>query len=335
MEFAFGLVPTSDLEGFARLIGQAEGWGFDAAYVPDQGFHPDPFVALASLATTLSRIRLGVAVTNPYTRHPVQIARAAGALANLSDGRFILGLGAGEVGGLRDRLGAVRAPFLPIVETAIGAIRDLLAGREVSVETPAFAIRNVRLEFEVGHRVPIYLATTAFEGFKLAGRMADGLILADITDPDAIDTCLKAVAQGAAEAGRSADDVTVVTWITTIVTDDASRTRDHLRRIMAMTVCAFHRDLRAMMGVDEDHRTRLLEALKRGGEALNPDLFPDELFDRVGIVGNAGHCIERLRAIEAGGGDQYAIRMPAAAAALVDYGANLLTIAERVIPDFR
>ena len=335
MEFAFGLVPTSDLKRFSRLIAQAEEWGFDTAFVPDQGFHRDPFVALAHLASTLSRIKLGVAVTNPYARNPVQIARAAGALADLSQGRFILGLGAGEVGGLRDKLGAPRTPFLPVVETAIQAMRDLFDGECVTVESPAFTIRDVSLEFESPHRIPMYLATTAPDGFELAGRLADGLILADVTDPDIIGQCLHSVAQGAKESGRMMKDIAVVTWITTFVTDDVTATRDHLRRVMAMTVCAFHRDLRQMLGIGDDRRREMKDALEHTSGPFSPDLFPDALFDQVAIVGDAGHCIERLRAIEAAGSTQYAVRMPAAAAALVDYSTNLLTLAEDVIPSFR
>jgi len=335
MEFAFGLVPTSDLESFSRLIAQAEQWGFDTAFVPDQGFHRDPFVALAHLASTLSKIKLGVAVTNPYTRNPVQIARAAGALADLSQGRFILGLGAGEVGGLRDKLGAPRAPFLPVVETAIQAMRDLIDGRSVTIESPTFTIRDVRLEFEPLHPIPMYLATTAPDGFRLAGRLADGLILADVTDPDIIRQCLQSVAEGARENSRTLQDIAVVTWITTIVTDDAQTTRDHLRRVMAMTVCAFHRALRQMLGIDDSRRSEMQHALEHTTGPFNPELFPDFLFDQVAIVGNAEHCIERIRAIEDAGSTQYSVRMPAAAAALVDYGTNLQTIAESVIPSFR
>ena len=335
MEFAFGLVPTSGLHEFSNLIGQAEQWGFDIAYVPDQGFHRDPFVALSHLATRLSRINLGVAVTNPYTRNPVQIARAAGASADLSDGRFILGLGAGEVGGLRDRLGAPRAPFLTVVEAAMQAMRDLLDGRTVSAETPAFTIRDVRLEFDSPHPVPMYLATTAPDGFRLAGRLADGLILADVTDPAIIEKCLQSVAEGTATNARSPQDIKVVTWITTIVTDDAATTRDHLRRVMAMTVCAFHRELREMLGIDESRRAELQDALANTTGPFSPTLFPNSLFDQVAIVGDAGHCSEQIRAIENAGSHQYAVRMPAAAAALVDYSTNLQRIAEGVMPSLR
>ena len=335
MEFAFGLVPSADLESFSQLIARAEAWGFDMAYVPDQGFHRDPFVVLGHLATRLSKIGLGVAVTNPYTRHPVQIARAAGTLADLSQGRFVLGLGGGEVGGLRDRLGAPRTPFLPVVEAAIEAMRDLLDGKEVTLETPAFAIKRVRLEFEPHHRVPMYLATTAIEGLRLTGRAADGLILADVTDPDVIGQCLQAVAKGAEEGGRDPSDIAIVTWITTIVTDDVVPTRNHLRRVMAGTVCAMHRDMRLMLGVDDGTRAQLREALERENGEFSAQLFPDALFDRMAIVGNADDCIKRIRAIEAAGSTQFAVRMPVAAAAVVDYASNLRAIAEGIIPSFR
>ena len=335
MEFAFGLVPSADLESFSQLIARTEAWGFDMAYVPDQGFHRDPFVVFGHLATRLSKIGLGVAVTNPYTRHPVQIARAAGTLADLSQGRFVLGLGGGEVGGLRDRLGAPRTPFLPVVEASIEAMRDLLDGKEVTLETPAFAIKGVRLEFEPRHRVPMYLATTAIEGLRLTGRAADGLILADVTDPNVIGRCLQAVAEGAEKGGRDPSDIAIVTWITTILTDDAAAARNHLRRVMAGTACAMHRDMRLMLGVDDNRRAELQEALAQTSGAFSADLFPDSLFDRVAIVGDASHCIERIRAIEAAGSTQFAVRMPVAAAAVVDYAINLQTIAEGVIPSFR
>src|SRR5579862_5933452 len=110
MQLAFSFPPTIDLDRFGATIERAEKWGFDMAYTPDQGFLRDPFVALTHAATRTRRIALGLAVTTPYTRHPVYIARAAATLADLRNGNFILGLGAGERGNLRDRLAAPRTP---------------------------------------------------------------------------------------------------------------------------------------------------------------------------------------------------------------------------------
>src|SRR5687767_15819548 len=86
-------MPARDVVALAR---QAEALGYDDLYLPDQTFHRDPFALLALCAEATERIRLGLAVTNPYTRHPVQIARAAATLAEMSEGRFVLGLGAGN-----------------------------------------------------------------------------------------------------------------------------------------------------------------------------------------------------------------------------------------------
>ena len=82
-----------DASETARLV---EELGYDDLWIPDQSFHHDPFILLTRCAGATSSIRLGVAVTNPLTRHPVQIARASATLAELSGGRFVLGLGAGN-----------------------------------------------------------------------------------------------------------------------------------------------------------------------------------------------------------------------------------------------
>src|SRR5207248_2057292 len=132
--------PAIELRQFSQLIARAEAWGFDMAYTPDQGFFRDPFVALTHVAAQTQRIALGLGVVNPYTRHPVQIARAAATLAELCAGRFVLGLGAGERANLRDRLGAPQGPFLPALRDTIHALRDLFAGNEVSCETAVFTM---------------------------------------------------------------------------------------------------------------------------------------------------------------------------------------------------
>ena len=104
MRFSFSLVPSPPMAAFGDTIARAASWGYDLAWVPDQGFMQDPFVALSYLTTRTEKIALGVGVTNPYQRHPVQIARAAAALADLRPGGFILGLGAGEKRRIRDRV---------------------------------------------------------------------------------------------------------------------------------------------------------------------------------------------------------------------------------------
>jgi len=86
-----GHEPARHLLTARRLAGSLS---FDAFYFGD---HPtwalDCWVHIAALAVTTSRIRLGLIANCVYYRHPVQTARFAADLDNLSDGRLILGVG--------------------------------------------------------------------------------------------------------------------------------------------------------------------------------------------------------------------------------------------------
>src|SRR5438874_11302359 len=97
MRHAIAFIPAMSIRRTVELARRLEERGYDVLFIPDQTFHRDPFVVLALCAEATSRIGLGLAVTNPYTRHPVQIARAAGVLAEISGSRFSLGLGAGNL----------------------------------------------------------------------------------------------------------------------------------------------------------------------------------------------------------------------------------------------
>lgn len=98
--FAMQAVPLrDDPAGSTRILaaGQlAEELGYDAFFLSDHpAYTPECWIHLAALAATTSRIRLGSAVNCALYRHPVMTARLAADLDNLSEGRVILGLGAG------------------------------------------------------------------------------------------------------------------------------------------------------------------------------------------------------------------------------------------------
>ena len=82
----------------ADVVVEAENAGLDELWLGDEGPAHDPLVTLATAAARTTRIGLGVAVTNPYLRHPAATASAFATLAELAPGRVVLGLGAG--GGL-------------------------------------------------------------------------------------------------------------------------------------------------------------------------------------------------------------------------------------------
>ncbi len=80
-----------------RLATLAEEAGWDGCFLGDAIWCEDPMIALAAAAMTTSRIRLGSMIVPAPLRQPWKIAGESVALDRLSDGRMILGLGAGAV----------------------------------------------------------------------------------------------------------------------------------------------------------------------------------------------------------------------------------------------
>src|SRR5215468_1636529 len=107
----YGLsLPNGGVCGDARMLAElgclAEEAGWDGVFVEDYIVHQsdgavptcDPWIALAAIAVGTSRVRLGTSVTPLNRRRPWKVAREAVALDQLSNGRFILGVGSGDAG---------------------------------------------------------------------------------------------------------------------------------------------------------------------------------------------------------------------------------------------
>jgi alkanesulfonate monooxygenase SsuD/methylene tetrahydromethanopterin reductase-like flavin-dependent oxidoreductase (luciferase family) len=135
----------------------AEGWGLDAG------------VVLAEIATRTSRIELGTGVLNVWGRSPASIAMLAAGLAEVSGGRFTLGLGAGSpqlAEGLHDV--PFRAPVRRL-GTVARQVRGLLAGERTTPTTG----RGLRLAALPSTPVPLQMAALGPAAVRLAGEVAD------------------------------------------------------------------------------------------------------------------------------------------------------------------
>jgi alkanesulfonate monooxygenase SsuD/methylene tetrahydromethanopterin reductase-like flavin-dependent oxidoreductase (luciferase family) len=169
MSLAVGLTPLETRRDVVLHVAtRAESLGYDAFFLAE-GWGHDASVLLAEVATRTSRIRLGTGVLNVWGRSAAQIAMLATSLHEISDGRFVLGMGAGSPAlaeGLHDV--AFRAP-VPRLAAAARQVRGLLDGGRVA---PASGGRGLRLA--VGPSpVPILLAALGPAATRLCGEVAD------------------------------------------------------------------------------------------------------------------------------------------------------------------
>jgi 5,10-methylenetetrahydromethanopterin reductase len=213
-------------------------------------------------------------------------------------------------------------------------LRDLFEGKEVSLQTPVFSMQGVKLDFLPAQQVPLYVATSDPDGYRLVGELADGLILGDLGDPDAIRWAIGLMTEGARSAGRNPADIAVVGWITTIVTDDAAGVKDKLRAVMAMAARGMHKATRQSLAIDDATIVKIRAAIDNGMPVDN-DVLPDETIDRLAIVGSAAQCLQRMRMLRDAGVTQISARMPAAVAATMNFDGNLSALATEILPRLR
>lgn len=164
----------------------AEQLGFSFLFVSDH-FHPwnlqqghgsSIWPVLGALSVRTSSALLISAVTCPILRvHVTTLAQAAATVQSLCGGRFVLGLGTGE--NLNEHVvGAGWPSFaerLERLEEAVGFLRELLGGREVTRQGKFFAVERAQL-FDAPQRLPLALAASGPRAAALAGRLGDALI---------------------------------------------------------------------------------------------------------------------------------------------------------------
>ena len=285
----------------------AEQQGFKYAWLWDSHVlwqDPYPIFALAAQAT--STIHLGTCVTNPVTRDPTVTASAMATLNEISGGRMELGIGRGD--SAQRVLG--RAPVtVEHMEQACREIRELAAGRPVDLDGT-----EVRLPWTKGVELPIWVAAYGPKALRCAGRVADGVIL-QLADPYIIEWALGYLAEGAAEAGRSVEEIKVMSAAPAYVTDDVAHARDQVRWFPALVsnhvVDLVHR----YKSSDLPHElTDFIERRKgydyshhgRAGSD-NAEFVTDEVVDRFCVIGTADACAEKLAHLESLGVRQFNI----------------------------
>ncbi len=287
----------------AEAVGLAvrcEQVGFDRLGVSDVVFWPDCFVLQALIARATERISIGSVVTNPYTRHPAVLAGAVATLQELSGGRMFLGIGVGA--GLEDlRIGYPR-PVRALREAIVG-VKALLAGDTVELDGEIFPIDGAGLVRPPEVVVPISIGTRSRQVMQLAGELADiALVGARHFTGELADRYHRWLAEGAARAGRSLDDIDVAPRLTLCVSTDGDLARRSVVRYVAHYLAIIR-----PAEMEPDRLAAIDEALTEAtGWYFDIDRYdPPELFDlvtdewihRYAVVGTPEEIPEQVRAV--------------------------------------
>ena len=185
----------------AELAKEAETGGFEHIWFGDsQMIYRDPYVSMALCALNTSKVKLGTAVTNPYTRDPSVTANSILTAYEVAPGRMILGIGTGD-SAVR-RIDSKPRPVKE-VESAVNTIRDLVEGREIEYKKG----QKIGIIFTDGVKIPVYVVASGPMMLQMAGRAGDGVLMNTGSVSESIDFAVKNVNKGAEEAGKDISEI--------------------------------------------------------------------------------------------------------------------------------
>jgi F420-dependent oxidoreductase-like protein len=302
----------------------ADELGFDAAYVTHIAGR-DSLTVLMAYAAATERIRLGTGVVPIFSRTPATMAQTAATIDEYADGRMVLGLGVSHRVTVENWHGQKIEKPVTQMREYVAVVRAILRA-EPPPDATYFPTKFGFMGYGARAELPIYVAALSPKMLRLAGELADGVMLWLCSPAYIRDAVIPGVRQGLERAGRSPDDFDVVAAVPIALTDDVEAARATLRQdLVPYASLPFYRAMLESSGFggelaafDAGMADGDIERAKAG--------LSDRMLDELAGVGSADDvraAVERYR--EAGAVSPCVGGLPG-----TDFDAGLRTVAELI-----
>lgn len=274
------------------LATEGERLGYHGFFMPETWGY-DMTVLLAGVAARTTRITLGTGILGIWNRSAATIAMAAATLHAISDGRFVLGLGASTpqlVEGLHD---TAFGPPVARMRRVVAQVRALLRGERLPLAVAAGA-RALRLNVPAAPALPVHLAALGDAMVRLAGELADAWV-PFLYPRSQLATGVERLREGAARGGHPDRLPTIHPWLPTVVAGTEAAARQGAAWFAAFYITAMGRIYRESL-TRQGHGPAVAAVL-----AANEPRFTgavpagaDELLEELVVYGTPAEARRRL-----------------------------------------
>ena len=212
-----------------QMAETAERIGYDSVWVGDSITSKprlEPTAVMAALAARTHRVKIGTAVMLNALRHPVHLAHSIATIDNISDGRIILGLGAGRSNNQMfvDEHAAVGVPIeerAARMEESIDVLRKLWTEGDVSNPDGFYPLSGMTLEPRpVQQPVPIWLSSNWVQrGLKRVAAQGDGWIT-NVPSTEMFTKCWDRIEEKGQELSRDVSRIPRALYISVNLNDE-------------------------------------------------------------------------------------------------------------------
>ncbi len=314
MKVMTALFSPTDAVQRAALLREAGASGVFTFEGPREVFSP------LVLASTVKGLDLMTNVAIALPRNPIQLAHQANDLQEISEGRFILGLGTQIRAQIEKRYGVEFDRPVARIKEMVGALRAIFAtwneGERLDFRGEFYRHTLMTPTLNPGPNPygppPIYLGALGPRMTRAAAEVADGLLVMPFGSKRFLhDKTMPAVREGLAAAGRAAEDLAVVPEVIVSVGEDHSSTR---------MLLAFYGSTPAYRPVLDAHgwgdlQPELNAMSKQGRWQEMSTLIDDEILHTIAACGTPAEIAAHIRDRVDGVSDRICLYQPGPIAA--------------------
>ena len=297
-----------------NLIHEAEALGFDSVWT-GEAYGSDAITPITWVLANTNRIKAGTAIMQMPGRTPAMAAMTAITLQALSGNRFIMGVGPSGPQVVEGWHGVPYGKPLTRTKEYISIVRQIIARREPMefqgeyYQLPYFGDdatglgKPLKSIIKGDPSLKIYTAAIGPSGLKTSAEVADG-VFPFFSDPENFDVFDQPLREGFAKAGngKSLDDFEILPLVQVTIGEDLEACRLPTKQFLALYGGGmgargknFYNDHIKRLGFEEA-AVKIQDLYLGGRKGAAIGAVPDELVDRVALVGSKARVRDRLGA---------------------------------------
>ena len=300
-----GPIQPDTLKRTVEWVQFAEKLGVSMAFSAE-AWWSDAVTPLAFLADKTQSIKLATGIMQTTARTPAMTAMSALTLHDLTNGRFVLGLGASGPQVVEGLHGVAYHPPLARLQETVDICRLIFAGEKVQYQGKVFQMPLPDSEgkpIKIAHEpveIPIYLATLGPNALRYTGSSADGWLGTSFS-PDHSEAHLSFLQDGAASSARTLNDLDLCVSVRVELGDDLAAMIERRKPAVAFNMGGmgsaktnFYNDAFKRAGYAED-ATAIQQLWIQGKRQEAAQRVPDAMVTQFQALGDQTMVTERLR----------------------------------------
>jgi 5,10-methylenetetrahydromethanopterin reductase len=337
MKLSLASLGAEPVMRFLEHVKLADLLGFHAFFHNDKKWAREVFSRLGAATQVTTRLGLGTSVIDPYTRHAALLAQATATLAEMAPGRFRVIMGSGSHFETLPGYGSPK-PVAGLREAA-DLMQRLWRGETVSIDGEIVKFKDGALDWKPAAIPQLYIASRGPQILKLAGAVADGVLIGSFATPSGIAYAKQHIWPGLQASRRDWKDIRLCSWIyLSVLEREDDPIPEGVKRGVSFAFWSSRKALSEMVDAlapdaSDEFRKFIREAPHEWSPPIMDELrrlMPRGVLDSLALVGTAPQVVERLKALEVAGVQEIVIwPFPIPGQDMVDF---IYKLAQDVLP---